>query len=294
MISMNYVSKIKPLIGLLAYLLFEIHPAYCQIDTLDNKNQAIKENNILFNKERLSVSLGVFASANNTGITLGSKQAGLGVNINIEDALGLETSSFVYRGTANFRFGNKYQHSLVFDYFRINRRATKVLAADLEWGDYIYPIGTELKSKYNLSIIRLKYEYAFLQDDRVSLGFSAGLYIIPLSFSVKAIQAEEQSTALTAPLPIIGLRSGFLITKKLLLNESAELLYLKIDNFTGSILDLNLAVEHRTFKHFGFGVGFNSNRLDITAKGKDYPAFDFFGTLKMEFTGVILFAKFYL
>ena len=267
---------------------------FCQTDTLAKQKPVIKENNYGFENERFSLGLGVFYSADNAGITLGSKQAGLGIVYDLEDALGLNTTSFVFRGDANLRFGKRQRSAIVLNYFEINRRANKTLDAELVIGDITFPVGTKLDSKFYLSIIRAKYEYTFLQDDRVSLGFSAGLYIVPLSFAVKSGSSEEQSTAFVAPLPVFGLRSDFLITKKLELKESAELLYLKVDNFSGSILDLKLAVEYRAFKHFGFGIGLNSNKLSVAAKGEDYPGVDFFGTVKMDYTGAFLSVNLYL
>jgi hypothetical protein len=288
----TYIIRI--LLCFLILLLFPCNSIFCQTDTLVMQKQVVKENSIDFENERFSLGMGFFYSADNTGITLGSKQAGLGIVYDIEDALGLKTSSFVFRGNANFKFGRRHRSAVVLNYFGINRKATKTLEADLELGDITYPIGTKLDSKFNLAIIRAKYEYTFLQDDRVSLGFSAGLYIIPLSFSVKSGSSEEQSTAFIAPLPVFGLRSDFLITNRLVLKESAELLYLKIHNFSGSILDLKLAAEYRAFKHFGFGIGINSNKLSIAAKGEEYPSIDFFGTIKMDYTGAFLSVNYYL
>jgi hypothetical protein len=266
--------------------------AFCQADSIliskaDNKGK------IGFEKERFSASLGCFTSVDNTGITLGSKQLGMGIIIDIEDALGLETSSFVFRGTANYKYGKRNQHAIILDYFSINRNATKVLETDPEFGDYTYSVGAKLQSKFNLSIIRAKYEYAFLQDDRVSLGFSAGFFIMPISFSVKSERSDEQSTSMIAPLPLLGIHSDFLLTKRLVLKESIEMLYLKYGNFTGSILDVNFAVEHRTFKHFGLGLGINLSRLNIAAKGNEYPEINFFGTVKMEYNGALFYARFY-
>jgi hypothetical protein len=285
---------VRILLCLLILLLLPGHFLFCQTDTLAKQKPIIKENKNGFENERFSLGLGFFYSADNTGITLGSKQAGLGIVYDLEDALGLNTSSFVFRGDANLKFGRRHRSAVVLNYFGINRRANKTLDADLELGDITYPLGTKLDSKFFLSIIRAKYEYTFLQDDRVSLGFSAGLYIVPLSFAVKSGGSEQQSTAFVAPLPVFGLRSDFLITKKLELKESAELLYLKIDNFSGSILDLKLAVEYRAFKHFGFGMGVNSNKLSVAAKGEDYPGIDFFGTVKMDYTGAFLSVNLYL
>ena len=53
----------------------------------------------------MSVSFGAFIAGYNSGITLGSKNLGLGLIIDIEDALGLKTTSFAMRGKAIYRFG---------------------------------------------------------------------------------------------------------------------------------------------------------------------------------------------
>jgi hypothetical protein len=288
----GYIVRI--LLSIMMILSFQDHLIFCQTDTLVMPGQVVKENKSGFENDRFSLGLGFFYSADNAGITLGSKQAGLGIVYDLEDALGLTTSSFVFRGDANFKFGKRHRSAVSLNYFGINRRAAKTLDADLELGDTIFPVGTTLDSKFYLSIIRARYEYTFLQDDRVSLGFSAGLYIVPLSFSVQSGSSEEQATAFTAPLPVFGLRSDFLITRKLELKESAEFLYLKIDNFSGSILDLKLALEYRAFKHFGFGMGINSNRLSVAAKGEDYPSINFFGTVKMDYTGAFVSVNLYL
>lgn len=294
MIQFIYNKNSRILLLLSICLIFPVQLIYCQTDSLSIKNQAADDKKDYFKQERLSLSLGYFFTGNNTGVTLGSKQAGIGLIVDFEDAFGLKTSSFVFRGNANYSYGKRKQHAIILDYFSVNRKATKTLDADLEFGDTIFPVGTQLDSKYYLSIIRANYEYTFFQDERVSLGFSAGLFIMPISFSVKSGDSNDQTATMIAPLPVIGLKTDFLVTKKLMIKQRAELLYLSIDNFSGGILDLNCSIEHKTFKHFGFGLGINSNRLNISAIGEDYPGVDFFGSVKMDYTGVFLYLSYYL
>lgn len=242
--------------------------------------------------DRLSVGFGAFIAGYNSGITLGSKQVGLGLVIDIEDALGLETSSFAMRGKVIYRFGKTMKHALTGGYFGINRNAKKVLEDSLQLGGIIYPIGTELTSRYNLTIIRIKYDYSFYQDDRVSLGASFGLFIMPVNFSVKALNQEDQVANFVAPLPLIGIRSDFQITKKFYLHQTAELLYLSFANFKGGLLDLTIMLEHKTFKNVGFGFGVNSNRVNITIKKPD-SNIDFFGDIRMDYTGILLYGRYF-
>jgi hypothetical protein len=100
----TYIVRI--LLCLLILLLLPGHFLFCQTDTLAKQIPVIKENKNGFGNERFSLGLGFFYSADNAGITLGSKQAGLGIVYDLEDALGLNTSSFVFRGDANLKFRN--------------------------------------------------------------------------------------------------------------------------------------------------------------------------------------------
>lgn len=243
--------------------------------------------------DRFSLSLGYFFSGENSGIMLGSQQLGIGLVIDLEDALALKTNTIVFRGIISYTFAKTNKHNIIVDYFSINRSAIKILGKDIEIGDEVYPIGTQVDSKLYFSIVRAKYNYSFFQDKRVSLGSSIGLFIMPLTFSAKANGLKSQSTKLVAPLPVLGLRFTFAVTPKLFLKQEADVLYLKVDNFTGSIVDLNFAIEHKTFKHFGFGLGVNSNKLQIRAAGKNYPNINFFGDLRMEYTGLKLYASYF-
>lgn len=242
--------------------------------------------------ERFSVEAGGFISYNSSGIVLGSQQLGAGLQIDIEEALGLETSVFVFRANSNYRFGKTKRHSAALGYFDIGRNAKKVLDKELEIGNEVFPIGTELSSQFNLTIIRAKYGYSFFQDDRVSLGGTFGFYIMPLNFSVKALGLEEQSTHFVAPLPLLGLYTDFRITDKLYLNQSIEFLYLSISNFTGRIIDFNFAIEHRTFSHVGFGAGINLNGIEISVIDEGSPL-DFVGEINMAYSGFLLYGKYY-
>jgi hypothetical protein len=243
--------------------------------------------------DRFSVNIGGFLATYNSGIAIGSKQLGLGVQIDIEDALGIESSTFAFRGEAKYKFGKTLKHSATFGYFGILRNSRKVLDEELVLGNIIYPIGTEINSKYDLTILRAKYDYAFFQDDRISLGASFGFFIMPVNLTVNALYQEEHKTQFTAPLPLLGIRTDFKITEKLYLNQSVEILYLSFDDFTGGILDLNVAVEHKTFSHIAFGIGVNSNRVNMEFRNQESSA-NFFGDIRMDYTGLLFYGKYYL
>ncbi|MBA7549234.1 hypothetical protein ES705_41710 [subsurface metagenome] len=200
--------------------------------------------------ERFSLSFGGFFAGLNSDMLIGSQQLGLGIFLDLEAALGLETSTLVLRGDMVYRFGKRRRHSARLTYFRFMRNANKVIESEIEIGDEIYPVGTEVESKFNLRIYKGTYDYSFFMDDRFDLGVSIGLFVMPVTFSTTALGSTGTVTEFTAPLPVLGLRTDFAITPKLLLKQSIHILY-------------------------------------------DYPLFDFVGSLKMDYTGLLFYAKFY-
>jgi len=244
--------------------------------------------------DKFSIDFGGFFAGYNSGITLQGDRMGLGVIIDLEDLLGLNSSSWALRSKTNFRFGKTNRHQVSFGYFGAKRKVIRSINSDIDIGDITISAGTEVTTKFNFSIIRAKYDYSFFQDDRVSLGASIGLFVLPISYSLEVINKKDVAQSVVAPLPVIGIRSDFLITNKLFYRQSFEILYLSFDGFTGSILDLDLSLEYRPLKHFGFGMGLNATKFELETSGNEYPNVDFHGAIITGYTGVYVFAKYSL
>lgn len=283
---MNLLSKIIILPIILLVLTLNTRCSWAQeSDSLTDSSK---------NWDRFSITVGAFVSGLNSDMTFLNQQLGAGIIIDFEDALGLSTNSFVFRSNVNYKIGKKKKHTISAGYFGVYRSAKKVLEEELIIKGVVYPIGAEITSKYDLTIIRGKYDYTFFQDNRVSIGASFGLFIMPVNFSVKATGVGESVAKFIAPLPLIGLRTDFKISKRFYLHQSVELLYLSTPTFKGSILDLNVYLEYYAFTHFAFGMGVDSNRLGFTVINQGTALGDFSGSIRTDYTGIILYGKFYL
>ena len=227
-------------------------------------------------------------------VIIGSRQVGLGITLNLEDALGLQSTSTALRSEAEYHFGKRGRSATRFGYFGYFRSAKKVLEAEIELEDKTFPIGTELNSKFDFQVIRGTYDYAFFMDERIRFGASIGLFVMPINFST-AILGEEQARAkFTAPLPVLGLSTDFALTPKIHFKQRVEILYLKFSNTTGILTDINLRIEYNPLDHYGFGLGLNSNNFNITSALKNNSIFDFVGSIETSFTGMLFYARYYL
>ena len=146
---------------ILALLILFFNSLYSLGQTDAGETKTELDSTVQTNKawDRFSITAGVFFSSYNSGISFRSQQLGLGIQIDLKDALGIESTVFAFRGAANYKIGKTKKNTLTVGYFGIRRTARKVLEKELVIGDIIYPIGTDLSSVFNLSIIRLKYDF---------------------------------------------------------------------------------------------------------------------------------------
>lgn len=237
--------------------------------------------------ERFSVKLG------GTGTTLDSSArvgtAGVGLEIDFEEALGLESSSFVFRLDALYRSSKNLKHTFGFSYFDLRRDSTKVLTEEIEFGGETFTVGQQVDSFYNLRIFRGDYRYSFLLDERVDLTVGLGLYVMPLEVGIEASTVNREE--MTPVLPVLSLGFNFVITPKVFLKQQYGVFYLEYDNFEGGMTSANIAVEYNAFENIGFGLAFDSLRVRLKAEDEDYPSVDFVGEVNFSYAALMLYMK---
>jgi hypothetical protein len=244
--------------------------------------------------EKFSLNVGGFLNATNSSIQLGAE--GVGVSLDIEDLLGMDTATTVFRADGAWRFTDNRRHRWDLSWFAVRRSGETTLGRDIPIDDTtVLPLGSTVRSSFDLDIYRTAYSYSFFQDERMDLAASIGAFIMPISFELNASGAVTavRSESITAPLPVIGFRTDFAITPKVFLRASSDIFYLEISDFKGLIVDTKAAVEYAAFEHVGIGLGFESFNLAVEAKGEDYPGVNFKGKLNFTYLGANLYVKLY-
>lgn len=247
--------------------------------------------------ERGAVKFGGFISAFDSTLAFGT-DAGAGVTFNAEDLFGLETSLTVFRADAMFRPGKSLRHQLDFTYASYHRDGEANLSREITIGGQPYPVGAHVESVFNFDIIRGTYSYAFLQDERMRIAMGLGIYVVPLKYGLEIDASGDRSSVdgaeTTLPLPAVALRSEFQLIPKLFLNAGIDAMYLQVSDFKGSLLDVNVGLEYRPWKYFGFGVGYNGMAVNVEGESDDssYPGANFVGSVDVRFTGLMLYGKF--
>jgi hypothetical protein len=247
--------------------------------------------------EKAGVSLGAFFSALDGNLRIG---AGLGVDIDLEDALALDGGATVLRADALWRFSDNRRHRLDLTWFSYRRSGSRTLVEDItienDAGNQItIDAGTSVDANFDLDIYELAYTYSFFQDDRIDLAVGVGLYVMPIDYGIRAtgIVNEQGSGRFTAPLPVLGLRADVALTPRWFIRSGAQVFYLEYESFTGSVLEFRSALEYYPWQHVGIGLGFDTFGLRLQADEEDWPGVDLNGKVSFNYAGVQLYLRYF-
>ncbi len=205
----------------------------------------------------------------------GSK-TGFGSTLDFDDDLGGDENDKMLRAGATFRLNPN--HAIGFSWYDINLSGERTLDDDLQIDDKIFQIGGQIKSKIDLTLYRLFYNWSFYHSDKTELTLSPGMYFGDFEAKFKGnavIDAEEINQIsktrrvkenLFAPLPTIGLAVAYKIFPRLTANLRTDFFYVDISEVKGSMAELFIGLEYRVFKHFAVGAAYDRMLVDVEYK----------------------------
>jgi len=250
--------------------------------------------------EKFSVSAGVFISNLDSSVRYGTS---IGLDINVEDALGMKGDQTVFRLDSVWRFTENRRHRFDLSWFSFHRNASRILGDDITIEDprdpdappIVIPAETLVSSVFDWDIFKVNYSYSFFQDDRVDVAGQVGVFIMPvdLELSVSGIFEERAEVDIMAPLPTLGARMDFAITPKWMFRTSGEYFYLKYDTFKGFLLHSRAAIEYNPWERWGFGLGIEGFRANVKSREEDWPGIDLRGEVEMSYVGLQLYVKYF-
>jgi hypothetical protein len=238
--------------------------------------------------DRFMISLGTFLLSQKTKVEIDGA-GGNGTEIDTEKDLGFKDADR-FRLDATWRFAEK--HKIRAMYFNVGQSATKQLERSITVDDTTYPVSATVTSKKSTDVYELAYEYSFLRRDNYEITASAGLHVMDFSFSMSGTgtvngipgQAHTETAAVTAPLPVFGLRGLWELAPNWFLDAQGQYFQLKIGDVDGRVTDFRAGVTWMFSKHVGVGAGYNAftTKVNVTKE-----AFD--GSMKWRYSGAQVF-----
>jgi hypothetical protein len=168
-----------------------------------------------FGEDTVNIRLGAFLSDFDTQVAL-KGPAGNGMEVDLEDALGLEPDQLSFRGDLMWRFAPR--HRVILGYYSFDRSNSGTVQQDFTWeftnGDQIdFTVGTAVNSTFDWTLVPVSYAYSFYKTDKLELAGQLGIHWFDLSVgvagdanvnggTVTTFVAESESAS--GPLPVFG------------------------------------------------------------------------------------------
>jgi len=179
------------------------------------------------------------AKASNTA-QLNSTKLGVGTNVNFQDLLGMDSWAWGPDVAARWRMSEKWR--LEASYFWISQNGSKGISQDIQWGDVVFPVNTQITSKLNFSDFRTSVGWSFYKTSDKELGVGVGLHVLSYQASLSSLTLGTEGGNVLAPLPVISAYGGFALDEHWSVQARLDIFSLTYQQYHGSITSVGLDV----------------------------------------------------
>lgn len=213
-----------------------------------------------------------------------------GAFIKLEDELDLDDRKSTPYLTLGMRLGERWR--LEFEYYELNRSASKTLTRQIDWGDTTFPVGVQIDSQFDTTIYRFTGGYSFVKDQTAEAGVGFGLHITDITTALSGIgngpsgsatfQSEKRDTLV--PLPTAGLYGTYKLADTVSLRGRVDFLSFKYDEYDGKLVNWMASIDWRFAKNWGIGIGYRYVDYELEADSSDFR-----GEINYNFKGPTIF-----
>ena len=227
--------------------------------------------------------IGVFSDSIDSKIIRDSSSGIIGIDIDIEELLGLADEETILTYDAIYRIGR--YHRIEIGYLATSRSGQVTLQNSLDFGDLNLPAGTTINSHFDTEIFRVGYAYSLMNDAQKELGIMGGLHYSRFSTEITAVGTGESETSNAAtPLPVIGLHGSVALGEKFSLRARLQFFRMDYDRFEGFLNFATLSWQRRFGETFNVGLAYNYYELNLDSRDNDVR-----GSLEVRHYGPELF-----
>lgn len=242
----------------------------------------------------LIVEAGQFFVSSNTQVRVDSVPRGhIGTALDFDRTFGLSDPSR-FRVDAMWRFADR--HAIRSMYFHNDRDGTRSLNREIAFGNRTFALGASAKGRSKMTAIELIYDYALVRNPDWELAGSIGAHLLDVSLGIEGavvrqgsgstVASARERASTSAPLPVLGLRGTWRLPHELYLTAQAHYISLRVHPYSGSLIDLEAALQWQASDRFGIGIGYNDFRFRFDLEDED----EFTGRLHWDYAGVLAFA----
>jgi hypothetical protein len=222
-------------------------------------------------------------------------RAGQNQEIDFERDLGLDNDATRVRIDGLWRITPT--HRLRFMYFDTENEGSRQLDRTITWGDYSFAVGAQVSAETRVRVAELANEYAFTRTTTYEVEGTIGIHYIDTELKlsgvagftdsngvVQAAQSVTRESNAPAPLPVIGLRAGWVVAPQFYVDAQAQFFKVKPDEYDGTLTNLRLAGTWMFSRNFGVGLGYDYFGTDVEVERTGFN-----GNMQVDYSGLQLF-----
>ena len=227
-----------------------------------------------------TVNLGAGASAPDGGVDFGTK-------------FGLNRTDQLFEVDLTWRFGDKW--ALAAQHFRLSGGRESVLEEDVEWNGVVFRSGSTVEASTRFSVYRVFIGRSFGNGERSDYGVGVGLHWLEVGGAISGnilinndVAFTREAVTAEAPLPNIGGWYSYSFSPRWAFNARGDWFSASIDEYDGSLVNLQIGVNYAWFRNGGIGVAYNYLKFDA---GVDSATWN--GNVDLVYEGPFAFVSFY-
>jgi hypothetical protein len=225
-----------------------------------------------FGEDTWNLKAGAFISDFDTDLALTGPNGGS--EINLEDALGLDSNDTSVRTELAWRFAPR--HRLIVGYYSFDRSATAAVTSSIEIDDpdqglIEIDVGVVAESQLDWQLVPISYAYSFYKSEKLEAAASLGVHWVDLLFGITGTatlngtpnQFVSENESASGPLPVFGVRADYALTPHWQVGAHAQYFTLDYDDYSGDLLDLRLQSEYWFYENVGAGLGYTWYNIGV-------------------------------
>jgi hypothetical protein len=211
-----------------------------------------------------------FPASVTTELRLDPNLAEQGSTLSGEDDLGLDDKVDQGRMEFDIRMGER--NHMRIDYFKLNRFAEQPLPRSIVFGDLVFPVGTNFRSKLDWRVLTMTYTYSFFKSERFEGGLGLGIHLIEAqAFGGEPGTNDRVEASEVGIFPTIAANVAFRISNRWSITARGQQYSASPEDFDGKMADYHADIQFRWRKNFAFGLGYTMLETNLDVFDADQP-----------------------
>jgi hypothetical protein len=207
------------------------------------------------NEKRFLLSANWIYAKLETNIRFESSTGFLGLKIELEEDLGLDTWNSMPVFTAMIKLGDR--HYINAWYYYLARGGTRITEKEFEFNGALIGVGTEINTYFDLHALSIGYAYQLIRQERAGVAIFANLYTTFVNSGMNSnLEKLNENARFPAVFPNLGLIPYYKLTDRIGFSGIISLFFMNMDDYSGSVHNIGAQLDLLVTPWLNLGIGY--------------------------------------